>query len=60
MFKLTSVMRKFRCESGATLIEYGVALIVAILMGGTSLSLLAEQSSNNIESASAVLDPDQY
>ncbi len=38
-------------ESGATLIEYGIALIVAIIVGGSGLASLADNSSTNMELA---------
>jgi len=40
-----------REESGATLIEYGIALIVAIIIGGTTLVTLAGQTSTNLVTA---------
>ena len=39
MRKLFQNFRK--SESGATLVEYGVALILAIVLGGGALSILA-------------------
>ena len=41
-------------ESGATLAEYGVALIVAIIVGASAISVLGTAVSNEIaETASA-------
>lgn len=38
-------------ESGATLVEYGVALILAIVVGGGGMASLASQSSENFSGA---------
>ncbi|WP_227257979.1 Flp family type IVb pilin [Kangsaoukella pontilimi] len=43
-------------EGGATLVEYGVALIVAILVGGTTLSLLGADVQANVNGGCAALD----
>ncbi len=43
MRKLFQNFRK--SESGATLVEYGVALIMAIVLGGTALATLATNTS---------------
>ena len=46
-------------ESGATLVEYGVALIVAIVVGGAALSSLADETSGNMnESCSSMIATD--
>ena len=48
---------KFRkSESGATLVEYGVALILAIIVGGAALSTLATQTSNNMGGGNSALN----
>ena len=50
-------LKKFgKSESGATLVEYGVALILAIIVGGTALSLLAEQTTNNMTAGETALN----
>ena len=52
-------LMKFRKdESGATLVEYGVALIVAIIVGGTALSTLAGETSLNMNEAESSLYTD--
>ncbi len=38
-------------DSGATLVEYGVALLVAIIVGGTGLSILGAEAEANMETA---------
>ncbi|MBO9411415.1 MULTISPECIES: hypothetical protein [unclassified Ruegeria] len=38
-------------ERGATLVEYGIALFVAIVVGGTVLTQLANQTSSNFSDA---------
>ena len=49
------VMKNFwRNETGATLVEYGVALIVAIVVGASAISALGTAVGNEIsETASA-------
>ena len=51
-----SVARFFRESAGATLVEYGVALILAIVVGGTGLSLLGSQTSNNMAAAETAIN----
>lgn len=50
-------MRKFFFddESGATLVEYGVALIVAVVVGGLALTQLANQTTSNMNTAECTL-----
>ncbi|WP_174825837.1 MULTISPECIES: Flp family type IVb pilin [unclassified Ruegeria] len=38
-------------ERGATLVEYGVALLVAIIAGGTFLTSLASETNSNYTDA---------
>ncbi|MEO9825645.1 MAG: hypothetical protein ABJF50_14615 [Paracoccaceae bacterium] len=46
---MRNLFQNFRkSESGATLVEYGVALILAILVGGGALSTLAGQTSTQM------------
>jgi len=40
-----------RSESGATLVEYGVALLLAIVLGGGALVTLANQTGANMNAA---------
>ncbi len=40
-----------RDEKGATLVEYGVALLVAITVGGVALTTLAEDVEVNFDDA---------
>ena len=44
-------------EGGATLVEYGVALIVAIVVGGVALSNLAEDTDASMDDACGILQP---
>lgn len=49
-------MREFfktfrKSESGATLVEYGIALILAIIVGGTALITLAGGVNDNLSDA---------
>ena len=45
-----------RNESGATLVEYGIALVLGIIVGGTLIGTLAESVSDNISEADTKLD----
>ncbi|GGL58158.1 hypothetical protein GCM10011392_10740 [Wenxinia marina] len=47
--KLISKFR--RDEKGVTLVEYGIALILAIMVGGTLLATLAGQVGTNLTQA---------
>ncbi len=42
-------------EAGATLVEYGVALILAITIGGAALVSLSNQTGTNMETACGVM-----
>ena len=44
-----------KSESGATLVEYGVAIILAIIVGGTGLTLLAAQTENSVDCGTSTL-----
>ncbi len=53
---MRNFFKNFRkSESGATLVEYGVALLVAIIVGGTALSILADETEANMNTAETVL-----
>ena len=39
------------CESGATLVEYGVALLVAIVVAGVALTQLAGEIDDSMSTA---------
>lgn len=45
----------FTSESGATLVEYGVALILAISAGGAAIVSLSSQTGSNMETACEVM-----
>ena len=45
----------FPSESGATLVEYGVAMILAISAGGAVLVSLSNQTGTNMETACEVM-----
>lgn len=56
-FKFLSKTQKFIDEaSGATLVEYGVALILAIIVGGTGLSQLADETTQNMDETTSALN----
>lgn len=44
-------------ESGATLVEYGVALIVAVVVGGLALTNLAQDTDASMDQACGVMQP---
>ena len=48
----------FKSENGATLVEYGVALILAISAGGVALITVGDQVGANMETACEVLRMD--
>lgn len=55
-------MKKFlakfaRDEDGAALVEYGVALLVVIIVGGSGLIALANQTETNFRSATTEATP---
>lgn len=45
-----------RDEDGVTLVEYGIALTVAIAVGGAAISLLADAVDDSIDEATACLN----
>lgn len=53
---MNNIIRKFftrlrKDESGATLVEYGIALFVAITVGGSLLVTLADTTGDNFTDA---------
>lgn len=54
------ILKKFlRDEDGATLVEYGVALLVVIIVGGGALITLANTTNTNFGAANtAATAPD--
>lgn len=58
MCKITKKIQPFvDNETGATLVEYGVALLLAVIVGGVTLSALANQTNSNLETACDTLTP---
>lgn len=54
--KLLNIWVKFRHnDEGVTLVEYGIALTVAVVVGATALTLLAAATSTSIGLATAVM-----
>lgn len=49
-----------KSETGATLVEYGVALILAIVVGGTALANLADDVSDQMSDACSAYNPSGY
>lgn len=56
IFVNDSLGRFLKKSCGATLVEYGVALILAIVVGGTGLSVLASETSGNMNEATVALN----
>ena len=54
MRKLIANFRKD--ESGATLVEYGVALLIAIVVGGTGLITLANTTAANVDEGNCIAE----
>lgn len=46
-----------RSESGATLVEYGIAVVLAVIVGTGGLIAMANQVNNNMGSANAAMVP---
>lgn len=44
-------------EEGATLVEYGVALIIAVIVGGATLSSLGQSTDDSIGLACSNMQP---
>ena len=55
-FRNVFIGRFAKSTCGATLVEYGVALIAAIVIGGSGLISLGEGASENMADASIALD----
>ncbi len=51
--KTFSLLR--RDEKGATLVEYGVALLIAITVGGVALTTLAQDVESNFDDAESAV-----
>jgi Flp pilus assembly pilin Flp len=55
---MTALFKNFaRSDSGATLVEYGVALLVVIVVGTGSLVALANRTSTTINAATTAVTP---
>lgn len=53
---MKALLQKFaRSESGATLVEYGVALLVVIIVGTLALTTLARNTQANFNDANGVV-----
>lgn len=46
-------------ESGATMVEYGIAVVVAVLVGTSGLILLGNQVNNNMASTAERMVPNE-
>jgi Flp pilus assembly pilin Flp len=57
-FTLKSLMSRFaRDEKGATLVEYGIAVVLAVVVGTGGLITMANQVDNNMGSAQTAMVP---
>lgn len=54
---LKSVSKWARNECGATMVEYGIAILVAVVVGTSGLLLLGQQVNGNMTSAATEMDP---
>ena len=55
---LKGLMARFsRDEKGATLVEYGVAVVLAVVVGTGGLIFMANQVDNNMTSAQQAMTP---
>ena len=46
-----------RDERGATLVEYGIAVVLAVIVGTGGLILMANQVNNNMDTAQGAMVP---
>lgn len=46
-----------RSESGATLVEYGIAVVLAVIVGTGGLILMAQQVDENMGASQAAMVP---
>lgn len=51
LMKFTQISKFARNEAGATMVEYGVAVVLAVLVGTSGLVLLGNQVNNNLNAA---------
>ena len=56
MKRIANNIRAFKDESGATLVEYGVGLLVAIIIGAAALSSLGGETADNYGTAEDLFD----
>lgn len=54
---LSAMIRLKHNDEGATLVEYGIALGLAIAVGGTALGLLADDVSGQFGDARTAINP---
>lgn len=55
--KLTTLFRRFsRDDRGVTLVEYGIALVLAITVGTTALVALGGDVSGQMDEAGTLMD----
>lgn len=47
-----------RSEDGATLIEYGIAVLVAVAVGTAGVTIFADEINDNIETACDLMSAD--
>ena len=58
---LKGLMARFsRDEKGATLVEYGIAVVLAVVVGTGGLIFLAEQVNTNMTAADDAMVPEEY
>ena len=53
----TLTARFARSETGATLVEYGIAVVLAVIVGTGGLILMADQVNGNMGTAEAAMVP---
>jgi Flp pilus assembly pilin Flp len=55
-FQVKSLFRRFaQDERGATLVEYGIAVVLAVVVGTTGLITLAGQVDSNMDQSTAAM-----
>ena len=54
--KIMNTLRALKsCDAGATLVEYGIAIVLAVLVGVGGLTLLAGEINTQMGDAQAVM-----
>ena len=53
----TLISQWARNDRGATMVEYGIAIVLAVLVGTSGLLLLGQKIDNNMNTAATRMEP---